>query len=161
MPFGPSSYNRLFLRAYLSLLPSFSPLSRPFLGSFFRTCRSWRTSALLRSPQPQVSHPDQVVRRRHQRELPAHLPLSDVSRLAPPARGLHPAEDFLDPFAQTQADLITGMARRASVNGGFPVAGVLGHVRNHLHLAGRPDEGVVVVSLVAPDRDRACLFFPP
>src|SRR3990172_8280731 len=59
---GPSSHNRLFLRAYLSLLPSFSPLSRPFLGSFFRTCRSWRPSALLRSPQPQVSHPDQVVR---------------------------------------------------------------------------------------------------
>lgn len=30
--------------------------------------------------------------------------------------------------------------------------------RNHLHLAGRPDEGVVVVSLVAPDRDPAMLL---
>src|SRR3970282_1942579 len=118
MLFGPSSHNRLYLRAYLSLLPSFSPLSRPFLGSFFRTCRSWRTSALLRSPQPQVSHPDQVVRRRHQRELPAHFPLSDVSRLAHPAGGLHPPEDLLDPFAQTQADLVPGVARRSSGDGG-------------------------------------------
>src|SRR4030065_978927 len=117
---GPSSHNRLFLRAYLSLLPSFSPLSRPFLGSFFRTCRSWRPSALLRSPQPQVSHPDQVVRRRHQRELPAHLPLSDVSRLAHPARGLHPSEDLLDSLSQTRADLAPGMARRTPANGGFP-----------------------------------------
>src|SRR3990172_1949131 len=125
MLLGPSSHNRLFLRAYLSLLPSFSPFSRPFPGSFFRTCRSWHPSALLRSPHPQVSHPDQVVRRRHQRELPAHLPLPDVSRLAHPAGGLHPPEDLLDPFAQTQADRVPGMARRTPVNGRFPVACVL------------------------------------
>ena len=49
--------------------------------------------------------------------------------------GFHPAEDLLDPFALPHAHRVTGVARRATVDGGSGVGVALGHMRRDVQAA--------------------------
>lgn len=52
-----------------------------------------------------------------------------MAGLAKAGGGLDPAEDFFDPFAQSLADRVAGVAGGAAVDGRAAAAGVLRDVR--------------------------------
>jgi hypothetical protein len=101
------------LRRYFDQIPGFPPRFGGVDRVFIAFCPGFDS---LCGSHPQVSHPDQVVRRRHQVELPSDLPLPDVARLPHSARRLHPAEDFLDALAETETVLVAGVARSATID---------------------------------------------
>ena len=59
---------------------------------------------LRRNPCRQVSHAHQIVSRGGEGEHPAQPVQASVSGFPEITHGLHPAEDFLQPFAQALAD---------------------------------------------------------
>ena len=84
--------------------------------------------------------PDQVVDRGFHLE-PGPVALSaDVEELAAGADGLDPSEGFLDAFADLLGDGVPGVAGRAPVDRGAPVAGVLRDMRREPQLADTGDE---------------------
>jgi hypothetical protein len=68
--------------------------------------------------------------------------------LAHEAARLHPTEAFVDPFADTAADGITWMTRRAAINDGAPVRYVLRNVRRPAQGANFRHEVRHVIALV-------------
>src|SRR4051794_9121940 len=73
--------------------------------------------------------------------------------LAQPGGGLCPAEGLLDALSDDLADLVAGMAGRASVDGGAVDLGR--DVRGDVEGAKLTDEVLGVVTLVGPQRDAA------
>src|SRR4051812_26966096 len=73
--------------------------------------------------------------------------------LAQPGGGLCPAEGLLDALSDDLADLVAGMAGRASVNGG--ALDLSRDVRGDVEGAKLSDEVLGVVALVGPQRDAA------
>ena len=65
----------------------------------------------------QVAHSDQVVGRRGEGEHPVHPLSAPVPCLPHQPHGLHPAEDFLDPFSFPHTDRVAGMACCSRVDG--------------------------------------------
>ena len=76
---------------------------------------------------PQSSQPDQVVRRAHEGEPPAHFLKSSQLHFPQQADRLHPAEGLFHALAFPLAERIAGVPGGAFVNGAGParVAGEL------------------------------------
>jgi len=92
---------------------------------------------------------DEVVHRSGHQEPGSVALQTDVAQLASTGDRLHPAEGFLDSFANAQADHVARVRRGACVDRAAPVGGVLGHVRGHAQRATAGDEvpgGVVVLA---------------
>src|SRR3954463_12689954 len=86
-------------------------------------------------------------------ELPANAIEAAMPGLAQPGGGLCPAEGLLDALSDDLADLVAGMAGRASVDGG--ALDLSRDVRGDVEGAKLSDEVLGVVALVGPQRDAA------
>src|SRR2546425_3714841 len=124
-----------------------------FDSFLFRGTRFSRHQAHYCLHRHKFPHSHQVVSRRREDEDPVHARRAAVAQLAQQADRLQPTEDLFDPFALLLADLIAGMARRASIDGRLAVGVVLGHVWRHLQVAQLLHEVMSVVFLVAAQRD--------
>src|SRR5665213_48038 len=93
---------------------------------------------------------DEVVDRSGPQEPDSVALQADVAQLASAGDRLHPAEGFLDSFADAQAGHVAVVPSGPSVDGAAPVAGVLGHVRGHLQGAAAGDEARRVEPLSPP-----------
>src|ERR1700687_567577 len=115
-----------------------SVVRTPGYGCSHRMFSRWR--------RQEVPNAHEVVGRRHEHGEPVDLrgpaPLNWPHR----AEGLPPTEHFLDPLAQSLADRVAPMARRAAVDRtGF----LLSDVRRYSKLAQLLQEGPRIVVLVA------------
>src|SRR5258706_15915960 len=75
------------------------------------------------------------------------------SQLTKKSNRLHPTEDLFDALSLSLADLVTGMAGGAPVNGAPALRGVLRHGGGRGAVAEIPDELPRVVALVCSDGD--------
>src|SRR5215469_5762305 len=71
-----------------------------------------------------------------------------MSELSQQPHGLHPAEDFLDPFPLSLTHLITGVSSRAPVQPASASTLVLRYVGRDLHLSQFFDELALIVSFI-------------
>ena len=99
----------------------------------------------VQSPAKDRRHPCQVVSSQGKSRLRLHLGQSDKTGLAKSSDCLRPTKDFFNSFAHAQADAVTGMARRASIN---RPEGLLGNVRGDALRSHCLDETSGVVILV-------------
>ena len=76
-----------------------------------------------------------------------------MAHLAHASHRLGPAEGLLDPFANTQADGIAGMARGPAINRRTPPIGILRQIRRHIDLAEFGDEVLRIKAFIAVQRD--------
>src|SRR5436190_10120421 len=95
-------------------------------------------------------HPDQVVGRRREQELPVHPTAAAVTELAQPADRLHPAEDLFNPFPRALTDRVARMTCRARIERATVL--LLRDVGRGLEGAQRLHEAVRVVAFVTADR---------
>jgi hypothetical protein len=97
-----------------------------FFASYWDLGSRWADFALHRvqSPAKDRRHPLQVVIRPGKSRLRLHLGQSNKTGLAKSAYGLRPTKDFINSFAQAQADAVV------RVSGGPPIDGVMGLVGN-------------------------------
>src|SRR5258708_22170651 len=96
----------------------------------------------------QVSDPDQVIGGEREREPTVQQRGASMALLPHQAHRLQPTKDLLYPLALPLADLVSGMARGATIDCAPTPRGVLGHVRSHPVLAHSRDEGIRVESFV-------------
>jgi len=92
----------------------------------------------------QTDHPDEVVGSCDQVAGQLGLFQAAVARPSEPTHRLHPAEDLLDPFADTLTDGISSLTRRSAVDRTAPATGVLRHMWRHVPLAELSDTGIGV-----------------
>ena len=76
-----------------------------------------------------------------------------MAHLAHASHRLGPAEGLLDPFANTQADGIAGMARGPAINRRTPPIGILRHMRCHVDLTEFGHEILRIKAFIAAQRD--------
>jgi hypothetical protein len=109
---------------------------------------------VIRRPCEELGQPHQIVGCSAEGEGPSDALETAEPGLSLPGDGLDPAERFLDPLADAQADPIAAMARRSPIDRRASPIGVLRHVRPHLHRAQFVDEVLRVIALVGAQRDR-------
>src|SRR3990172_8457547 len=116
-------------------------VSRPGLfthsASSSPSFRSWPScptgASSLSRAQSKVSHPDQIVRRRSETEVPGDFLRSDVSRLPEDPHRFHPPEDLFHTFSDLLADAVVRMTGGATIDRRSSVRRVLRDVRSGLH----------------------------
>jgi hypothetical protein len=92
-------------------------------------------SPSLGNPQSQVSHPNQVIGRNRQGEVPGKLLGASVTGFPQCSDGFDSAEDLLNAFPDLPADLVPRMTVGAAINSGSPVCVVLSHMGRGTHAA--------------------------
>ena len=97
----------------------------------------------------QLPHSHQVVSSRGEDEDPVRTCGATMAQLAQQPDRLQPAEDLFNSFALLLTNLITLLARRASIDSRLAIGVVLGHVRCHLQFAQVLHEIMRVIVLVA------------
>jgi hypothetical protein len=100
---GPAEVEMI---AIMRCRPQRSASGRRVCSSPARSCRH----------RQQFGQPRQVVGRSREGEVPTDAIASSELGLLLPADRLHPAEGFLDPFADALADGISGVSRGAAVD---------------------------------------------
>src|SRR6202521_6453026 len=95
----------------------------------------------LRCELAKISHPDQVVGRSSEGELPSDLKQSAMFQLAHPRDIFQPAKTFFDAFPLSLADLISAMPCSAPIDRAATASSrVLRYVRDHIHMPTLGDE---------------------
>ena len=116
---------------FRALLGEFRLSKRLFLGVWTHfspdLCRrNWRID--------QVPHSDEVVSGGRKGEHPSDLVHTAMSGLAQHSDCLQPAEYFLDPFPPDLTDFVSGVSRRAPIDGAAaPTFVILRHMRRDVH----------------------------
>src|SRR5712691_3042013 len=106
-----------------------------------------RTSSHRRG---QVSDPDQVIGGEREREHPVDQRGASMARLPHQAHRFQPTKDLFHSLALPLADLVSGMARGATIDRAPTPRGVLSHVWSHPVLAHARDEVMVSNPLSPP-----------
>jgi hypothetical protein len=74
-------------------------------------------------------HADEVVGGRHQVRGQLRQSQAEEACSSEAADGLHPAEDLLDPLANSLTDVIPDMTRRSSIDRAAAPTGIPAHMR--------------------------------
>ena len=96
----------------------------------------------------QDAYAQQIERRGHESEHPAHPCLSAVRRFPEIGDGFHPAEDCMRPLAQALTDDEARMAGGSANNGRILSLAVLGHMRQGIQDVHRLDKRLSMRGLI-------------
>ena len=139
--------NQTFQPPCGALKPDFSQFFGHISGLWQPFGNRWADFALQRvqSPAKDRRHSRQIVSSQGKNRLSLHFGQSNKTDLAKATYRLRPTKYFFNSFAQVQADAVTGMSGRPSINGAVCL---LGNMWGHASLPRHLDETSGVVILV-------------